>query len=210
MSKRVLILCTGNSCRSIIAEALVNRYLNRFDIEAFSGGVSASGEVNPNAKRVLEENKCWSEEYHSKNIDEFIDEDFDLLVTVCDNAKESCPTFSKAIKTIHIGFEDPDGKEYSAFIETFENIKKTLLPKVERELFGDKIVCYCKKVFKRPIIEAIKNGATSLEEIRDKTTACSGKSCRVTNPSGKCCGREIIDLIEEIKRDTPLNSSCGC
>jgi len=132
MDKKVLILCTGNSCRSIIAEALVNKYLK--GIKAYSSGVKPSGKVNPNAKKVLEQNGCWNDKYHSKNLDEIIDIEFDLVVTVCDNAKETCPIFPKDIKIIHIGFEDPDGKEYQEFEKTYNDIKNILLPKLKEEL----------------------------------------------------------------------------
>jgi len=124
--KKVLVLCTGNSCRSIIAEAI----LNANGIEAYSSGVKASGRVNPNAKKVLQENGIWKDEYHSKKLDEVMDIDFDLVVTVCDNAKETCPVFPKKTKTIHIPFIDPDGKEYSEFVKTYQEIKEILLPKV--------------------------------------------------------------------------------
>jgi len=125
--KKVLVLCTGNSCRSIIAEAI----LNANEIEAYSSGVKASGKVNPNAKKVLEENGIWKNEYHSKTLDEIMDIDFDLVVTVCDNAKETCPIFPKKVKTIHIPFSDPDGKDYEEFVKTYEDIKNILLPKVK-------------------------------------------------------------------------------
>jgi len=128
MSKNVLILCTGNSCRSIIAEALINAELN--NIKADSSGVKASGRVNPNAKKVLEEAGIWKDHYHSKTIDTVLDNAYDLVVTVCDNAKETCPVFPKAVKTLHISFEDPDGKAYSAFEETLTEIREVLLPKV--------------------------------------------------------------------------------
>jgi arsenate reductase len=126
--KKVLILCTGNSCRSIIAEALINAELN--GISADSSGVKASGRVNPNAKKVLEEAGIWDEKYHSKTLDTVIDNDYDLVVTVCDNAKETCPVFPKAVKTLHISFEDPDGKAYEAFEETLSEIRSVLLPEV--------------------------------------------------------------------------------
>ena len=126
--KKVLILCTGNSCRSIIAEALINAELD--GISADSSGVKASGRVNPNAKKVLEEAGIWKESYHSKTLDTVIDNDYDLVVTVCDNAKETCPMFPKAVKTIHVGFEDPDGKEYKAFEETLSEIRSVLLPEI--------------------------------------------------------------------------------
>lgn len=132
MSKKVLVLCTGNSCRSIIAEALINKHID--GVSAQSAGVRASGRVNPNAKRVLEANGAWRDEYRSKTLEEILNVDFDLVVTVCDNAKESCPIFPKQTKVIHVGFVDPDGKEYEEFVKTYEEIKTTLLPIIKAEL----------------------------------------------------------------------------
>jgi len=130
--KKVLILCTGNSCRSIIAEALINAELK--GISAESSGVKASGRVNPNAKKVLEQEGIWRESYHSKTLDTVIDNDYDLVVTVCGHAQETCPMFPKPVKTIHVGFEDPDGKEYAAFEETLAEIRAELLPTITKEL----------------------------------------------------------------------------
>ena len=130
--KKVLILCTGNSCRSIIAEALVNAHLK--GIQAYSAGVRASGKVNAYAKRVLEEEGIWSDAYHSKTVDEIIHIDFDLVVTVCDHAHETCPMFPKLVRKIHVGFSDPDGKEYGAFILTCKAIQAELVPIIEKEL----------------------------------------------------------------------------
>ena len=129
--KKVLILCTGNSCRSIIAEALVNAKLD--GIKAYSSGVKASGRVNPNAKRVLQENGIWKDEYHSKTLESVIDMDFDLVVTVCDHANETCPMFPKPVKKIHIGFSDPDGENYEEFIKTYSEIEEKLLPLIKSE-----------------------------------------------------------------------------
>lgn len=128
MNKKILILCTGNSCRSIIAEALINARLD--GVEAESSGVKASGRVNPNAKKVLEQHGIWKEKYHSKTIDTVLNHAYDLVVTVCDHAQETCPIFPKPIKTIHVGFEDPDGKGLEAFEATYKEIEHTLLPKV--------------------------------------------------------------------------------
>ena len=130
--KKVLIMCTGNSCRSIIGEALINKYLD--GICACSCGVAPSGKVNPNAKKILEQHDAWSDIYYSKHLDELIDVDFDLVVTVCDNAKETCPVFPKKAKIIHVGFEDPDGKDFDAFEETYKLIKDELLPHVKEVL----------------------------------------------------------------------------
>ncbi len=131
-TKKVLILCTGNSCRSIIAEAQINAFLEGAISD--SSGVKASGKVNVNAKKLLEEKNIWKKEYHSKVIDKVIDNNYDLVVTVCDHANENCPIFPKAVKVIHIGFEDPDGKDYAAFLDTYDEIEKVLLPQVKKEL----------------------------------------------------------------------------
>jgi arsenate reductase len=130
--KKALILCTGNSCRSIMAEALINKYLN--NMKAYSAGISATGIVNPNTKKVLEKEGAWLDEYYSKSLDKMSDIEFDLVVTVCDNAKESCPIYPKDTKVVHVGFDDPAGKEYEVFEETLQEIKQKLLPIVRKKL----------------------------------------------------------------------------
>ena len=130
--KKVLILCTGNSCRSIMAEGFVNKYLS--GIEAKSAGSKPSGKVNAYAKEVLQKEGAWKEIYHSKGLDAVLDEDFDLVVTVCDNAKESCPVFGKKTKVIHVGFEDPDGKPYEEFEKLAQQMKEKLLPTIQKEV----------------------------------------------------------------------------
>ncbi|WP_456457223.1 arsenate reductase ArsC [Nitratifractor sp.] len=131
--KRVLVLCTGNSCRSIMAEALINARLGEC-VEAESSGVAASGRVNPEAKALLEQKGLWEPDYHSKTIDKVLGRPFDLVVTVCDNAKETCPMFPKAVKTIHVGFEDPSGKAPEEYEKTLRLIEKELVPIVKKEL----------------------------------------------------------------------------
>jgi len=131
-NKKVLVMCTGNSCRSIIGEALINAKLN--GVEAMSCGVAPSGKVNQNAKKVLIQHGIWNDKYYSKHLDEVIDIEFDLIVTVCDHAHETCPTFPKLVKKLHISFEDPDGKEFDAFIDTYREIEEILLPKVKDAL----------------------------------------------------------------------------
>ena len=131
--KEVLILCTGNSCRSIMAEALVNAKLGEC-VHAQSSGVKASGKVNPHAEALLKKKGYWRDEYHSKVIDTVLDTAFDLVVTVCDAAKETCPMFPKAVKTIHIGFEDPSGKDLDEYEKTLSLIEKELLPIIKEEV----------------------------------------------------------------------------
>ncbi len=133
--KKVLVLCTGNSCRSIIAEALINAAFGDRGIAAYSAGSRPSGRVNPMARRVLEKAGIWRDAYRSKTIEEVGENGpFDLVVTVCDNAKEACPVFAGGTRTIHVGFEDPDNKPYAAFEATFDAVKTGLLPVIEKEL----------------------------------------------------------------------------
>jgi len=133
MKKNVLVLCTGNSCRSIMGEALINAKLGDL-VFAQSSGVKASGAVNPHAQALLEKKGYWREEYHSKVIETVQETAFDLIITVCDNAKETCPMFPKAVKTIHLGFEDPSGKAEDEYEKTLQLIEAQLLPLVKEEL----------------------------------------------------------------------------
>lgn len=133
MKKNVLILCTGNSCRSIMAEALINAKLGE-SVYAQSSGVSASGKVNPVAQSLLVSKGIWKDEYHSKVIESVLDTAFDLVITVCDNAKESCPMFPKLIKMIHMGFEDPSGKAKTEYVKTLALLENELLPLLKKEL----------------------------------------------------------------------------
>ncbi|WP_066045508.1 arsenate reductase ArsC [Bathymodiolus septemdierum thioautotrophic gill symbiont] len=131
--KKYLILCTGNSCRSIIAEALLNYDLS-YCVNAYSAGVAASGKVNPNAEKILKQNNMWSENYHSKAIETILGVKFDLVVTVCGNAQETCPTFPGKTEVIHIGFDDPDGQAFDVFKQTFMQIREKLVPVVSDKL----------------------------------------------------------------------------
>ena len=133
MKKEVLILCTGNSCRSIMAEALLNAKMSDC-LHAQSSGVKASGKVNPNAQKLLESKNLWQEHYHSKVIEEVLQTPFDLVVTVCDHANETCPTFPNAVKTLHMNFEDPSGKEFEEYEKTLALIEKNLLKIIKKEV----------------------------------------------------------------------------
>ena len=105
MKKRVLFLCTHNSCRSQMAEAIVNHDLGeRF--QAFSAGTEAT-RVHPLAVRVLGEIGIDSSAQYSKTLDAFEGEPFDYVITLCGSARELCPVFFGGVERVHIGFEDP-------------------------------------------------------------------------------------------------------
>jgi len=104
--KRILILCTGNSCRSQMAEG----FLNSFDqnIEVFSAGTGPSDKVHPKAIQVMNEVGIDLSKSYPKNVDQFLDQTFNFVITVCDNARETCPVFSGTVEqNLHIGFDDP-------------------------------------------------------------------------------------------------------
>lgn len=103
--RRVLFLCTGNSCRSQLAEALVNARLGD-EWEAYSAGTQPAGYVHPLAVKVLRENGI-EHEGRSKSANEYRDMAFDLVVTVCDDAAENCPVWLGKGRRVHLGFPDP-------------------------------------------------------------------------------------------------------
>ncbi len=104
--KNILILCTGNSCRSQIAHGFLEDFTNKTAVKIFSAGVETHG-VNPKAIAIMQEIGIDISKNTSNNIDEYFDIDFDFIITVCDNAKERCPFFpSKALK-LHYNFPDP-------------------------------------------------------------------------------------------------------
>ena len=137
--KKVLILCSGNSCRSIMAEAMINEYLSH-RWQAFSAGVEPS-KVNPRAIQVMSEIGIDISGYESKSADEFTRRnDLDLVITVCDHARQTCPVFMNPVEQIHLGFEDPapftgqpDDVALPKFREVRDKIKLELLEYLRRK-----------------------------------------------------------------------------
>ena len=102
---KILILCTGNSCRSQMAEGFLKTF---HTLEVYSAGTNPSERVHPKAVQVMNEIGIDISSHRPKMVDEFISEAFDYVITVCDNAKENCPVFLGNVKhRLHIGFEDP-------------------------------------------------------------------------------------------------------
>ena len=103
--KRVLFLCTGNACRSQMAEGWA-RHLHGDLIEAASAGVSPHG-LDPRAVQVMNEAGVDISGHRSKHVDELLDVVFDKVITVCDAAAEACPVFPRSVPKLHHGFQDP-------------------------------------------------------------------------------------------------------
>ncbi|MBN1650659.1 MAG: arsenate reductase ArsC [Bacteroidales bacterium] len=103
---RILILCTGNSCRSQMAAGFLRSFNAGFEV--YSGGTKPSSRTNPNAIKVMRELGIDISNSVPRNVDEYVDLDLDYVITVCDHAKEVCPVFQGAVKNrLHIGFDDP-------------------------------------------------------------------------------------------------------
>ena len=106
MKIKILILCTGNSCRSQMAEG----FLKSFDpeLEVYSAGTNPSSQVHPKAVQVMAELGIDISDGKPENVDKYLDQSFEYVITVCDNAKETCPMFLGDVQEqLHIGFEDP-------------------------------------------------------------------------------------------------------
>lgn len=129
--QRVLVLCTGNSCRSQMAEALWEK-LGHGQWQSASAGSRPSGYVHPLAIRAMQELDIDISDYQSKSLNQFTDQSFELVVTVCDNAKEACPVFPGAANTLHWPFDDPadatgsDEEKLVVFRRVRDEIKNTI------------------------------------------------------------------------------------
>ena len=135
--KKVLFLCTGNSCRSIMAEAALN-HMGKGGYKAYSAGSRPTGEIHPTSLGTLERAGIDWSYLESKSLDEYEDENFDVVITVCDNAKgEICPTYLKTAEKLHWSIPDPahfdgsrqmiDGEFKRVFDVITKNIEEHLL-----------------------------------------------------------------------------------
>lgn len=137
--KSILILCTGNSCRSQIAEGYL-RFFSGNSVNIYSAGVETHG-VNPRAISVMKEDGIDISAHTSNNVDEYRNIEFDCVITVCDNAKERCPYFPAKTQKHHYNFPDPakaSGTE-EQIISEFRKVR-------------DQIKTYCKEFAEKNII----------------------------------------------------------
>jgi arsenate reductase len=133
--KKILVLCTGNSCRSQIADGYL-KYLAADKAQIYSAGVETHG-VNPKAIETMKEDGIDISQNTSNNVDEYNDIDFDFIITVCDNAKEHCPFIPSKAKKFHYNFPDP-AKAKGTEEEINEEFRKV------REMIKD----YCERFVK--------------------------------------------------------------
>ncbi|WP_136668129.1 arsenate reductase ArsC [Flavobacterium sp. H122] len=127
--RNILVLCTGNSCRSQIAHGYLDFFLKDKEAKVYSAGVETHG-VNPKAIVVMMEDGIDISNHTSNNVNEYTGIDFDYIITVCDNANERCPYFPSTAKRFHYNFPDPakalgtEEENFSEFRRVREMIKK--------------------------------------------------------------------------------------
>ena len=134
--KRVLVLCTGNSCRSQMAEGFINHLLaGRW--EARSAGTQPAERVHPLAVGAMAEIGIDIAHGRPDHVDAYVREPWDLVVTVCDSARETCPWFPRPVERLHVSFDDPAGapgsqaERLAVFRRVRDEIRERLLPELE-------------------------------------------------------------------------------
>jgi arsenate reductase len=123
--KRILFLCTGNAARSQMAEGLARRFHGDV-VEVVSAGSRPAGFVHPLAIRALAEIGIVSSTQYSKSANEFVDQEFDVVVTVCDSAAQDCPTWPGAKRVEHWPIEDPSWDGFESFVQTRDDLERRI------------------------------------------------------------------------------------
>lgn len=129
----VLVLCTGNSCRSQMGEAILNHDLAG-RVRALSAGTAPQAQVAAGALEALTLAGLPVAGLHPKTVEALLDEEIDLVVSVCDHARESCPVFPRPVRRLHVGFHDPHGEPLASFIQVRDDIRARLVPAVRDAL----------------------------------------------------------------------------
>ena len=131
--KTVLVLCTGNSCRSQMGEAILNHDLAG-RVRGISAGTRPQPKVADGAIEALRLAGLPTAGLHPKDVEAVMHETIDLVVSVCDNAKETCPVFPRPVARIHLPFHDPHGEPLESFVAVRDDIRARLVPAVRAAL----------------------------------------------------------------------------
>ena len=131
--KTVLVLCTGNSCRSQMGEAILNHVLAG-QVRAISAGTEPQPRVAAGALAALEQAGLPTEGLYPKTVEAVMNEPIDLVVSVCDHARETCPVFPRPVPRVHVGFHDPHGEPLESFIAVRDDIRARLVDAVRAAL----------------------------------------------------------------------------
>jgi thioredoxin type arsenate reductase len=209
MTKKILVLCTGNSCRSQIAHGYLQKFANG-KVKVYSAGVETHG-VNPKAIAIMKEDDVDISNHTSNNIDEYRNIDFDFVITVCDNAKERCPFFPTSAQKFHQNFPDPakaTGTE-SEIMNAFRKVR-------------DEIKDYCKQFVEENIYKnqnKMINEAEIKEMVKQKYSEIALQD-KETNAASCCgvggCSTEVYNIMSEdysqldgYNADADLGLGCG-
>jgi arsenate reductase len=131
--KTVLVLCTGNSCRSQMGEAILNHDLAGL-VRGISAGTQPQPKVAEGAIEALKLAGLPTAGLYPKVVEAVMDESIDLVVSVCDNARETCPIFPRPVPRIHLPFHDPHGEPLESFVAVRDDIRARLIPAVRQAL----------------------------------------------------------------------------
>lgn len=131
--KTVLVLCTGNACRSQMGEAILNHDLAGL-VRGISAGTRPQPKVADGAIAALQLAGLPTAGLTPKSVEAIMDEAIDLVVSVCDNAKETCPVFPRPVQRLHVGFHDPHGEPLECFVAVRDDIRARLVPAVRAAL----------------------------------------------------------------------------
>lgn len=131
--KTVLVLCTGNACRSQMGEAILNHDLAGL-VRGLSAGTHPQPRVADGALAALKLAGLPTDGLHPKNVEAVMDQEIDLVVSVCDNARQTCPHFPRPVPRIHVGFHDPHGEPLASFLAVRDDIRARLVPAVRKAL----------------------------------------------------------------------------
>lgn len=207
---KILILCTGNSCRSQMAEG----FLRSFDpkLEVFSAGTNPANQVQPNTIKVMNEVGIDISSHFPKNVDRFLNDEFDYVITVCDSARETCPVFTGKVKErFHIGFDDP----YDAVGTEEEKLNE--YRRVRDEIKRDFLIFYNENIMNinNELKETVrkKYAEIALQDVDYSSTCCgTGSSCCSPNSAETFDYTVMSDdytQIEGYVPDADLGLGCG-
>lgn len=132
-TKTVLLLCTGNSCRSQMGEAILNNDLAGL-VRGISAGTRPQPKLADGAIEALRLAGLPVDGLTPKDVEAVMNEDIDLVVSICDNAKETCPVFPRPVARIHLPFHDPHGEPLASFVAVRDDIRARLVPAVRAAL----------------------------------------------------------------------------
>ena len=210
---KILILCTGNSCRSQMAHG----FLQSFDSNLIvcSAGTQASGSLNPKAVEVMKDAGIDISNHTSDQVEQYLNEEWDYVITVCGGAKETCPIFvGKVEHQLHIGFDDPSDaigtQEYinSEFIRVRDEIRRAFYNFYQDEILlkeiencsDDAIICHCANISLGEVRRLIKNGYADIKSTRETLNKMEEGMCKIKSPSGTCCHTRFNKVIQQLRK----------